>query len=428
MRIIISNAVTLNGGDFAILHAMIKILKQTYGENTEIIVYDNNDSIASKYYPEIKYRKLLYFKYFKIISTNSSEILRSIKKIYNAVIWQRFIIAARLYQKGVTGVAGILLSKEQKKDFDNYTSADIIISTGGTYLVENYDLTSRYFDYDFTLALKKPLVFFTQSVGPFNNFYNQQKIKKIFNQARLILLRDEASLDNLKAIEVDVSKAKVCADVVFSEADPAILQSAKIFEIKKLIRVAISVRDWNYFKQSSQKEGMENYNDSIATLCEYVTVTLRGEVFFISTCQGISEYSKDDSKVAEKIYSTLSYEAKKNTTVDSNFHHPEQLKTLVKDFDIVISTRMHFAIQSLVMGVPVLPIAYEFKTKELFTKLINKEWIADIETINGEELIDNFKNFLSALPGIRSDLFEKVEAERQSALKPVQYLREFVNA
>lgn len=91
-------------------------------------------------------------------------------------------------------------------------------------------------------------MFFTQSLGPFHKPDNKREFRKIFNQARLILLRDEASLNKLRAIEVDISKVRVCADVVFAEADRFVLEEAKHCGIApQSIKIAISVLTRNTF-------------------------------------------------------------------------------------------------------------------------------------------------------------------------------------
>ncbi len=184
------------------------------------------------------------------------------------------------------------------------------------------------------------------------------------------------------------------------------------------------MREWPYFKNPNSKNEMERYKRSVATLCEYITTDLNGEVLFISTCQGIKEYKFDDSKVANEIYQLLSAEAKQKSVVDNKFHTPEQLRKIIEKLDVVISTRLHFAIQSLCVGVPVLPIAYEFKTKELFSKLIDNDCILDIDTITESTALNAFKNLLAALPAIRSDLFSKIENERLSALDAIEYLKQ----
>ncbi|MBC3538504.1 polysaccharide pyruvyl transferase family protein [Rufibacter sediminis] len=424
MKVIISNAVTLNGGDAAILEALITVIKETYGGNTEFIVYDNNPEVASKYYTNINYRKLIYLKYKK---TFSGKLGWRFSKFYHYVALKRLMLAAKLYSSGKESAAYALLSKQQKEDFEIYRTADLVVSTGGTLLVENYDLQPRFYDYYFTLALKKPLVFFTQSLGPFKKPENKKHIKEIFNQAKMILLRDEASYNNLKEIDVDVSKAHVCADVVFAVAEPQDLEVAKKKEVKQPPKVAISVRDWPFFKNRSVEEGTALYYSSVAAICEYVVKNLGGEVVFISTCQGIKEYRTDDSKVAAEIYEILPSEVKQRASVNSDFHTPEELKIVMEKFDLVVSTRMHSAIQSLSIGIPVLPIAYEFKTKELFSKLIDRDLILDIETITPESCVETFKRFLAYMPSNRESLFEKVEAERISSLKPVGYLKREVS-
>lgn len=425
MKIVITNIVTLNGGDFAILISMIDILKKTYGETVDITVYDNNGGVASKYYPGIKYRKLLFLKYQKRASEKFSFFKNLIIKFSNIVSPERLMIAAKMSRIGLSGIGRLLLSKEQKEDFDNYASANLIISSGGTYLVENYPLTPRYFDYYFTLALRKPLIFFTQSLGPFTKAENKQSFKTIFNQSPLILLRDKASYNNLQAIGVDMSRSRVCADIVFAQADPLILENAKTKSIdRQSLKVAISVREWKFFKDRSVEKGMQAYSTSIASLCEYITITLGGRVVFLSTCQGIDEYRNDDSKFASQIYTSLCDQAKNRTTVDRNFYDPQQLQNQIKDFDLVVATRMHFAIQSLIMGVPVLPIVYEFKTKELFSKLIDQKYIVEIDKIEVEGLKNAFSQFLDDLPSFKSKLFQQVARERQSALTPIKYLLE----
>jgi len=420
MKILITNIVTLNGGDFAILESMINVLKQTYGEGTEFIVYDLHADIAKKYYPGIHFRTLLYVAW-RQQGPKGFPLLKKVLNQFSPL--KRFMLAARMYAAGRHKIAGMLLTKKERVDFDHYTSADLVISTGGTYLVENYSLAARVYDYYFTLALQKPLVFFTQSLGPFHKPENQRDMKRIFDKASLILLRDEASYQNLKDINVDVSRARVCADVVFSDTSAATLTAAKSRQTGNPLTVGISVREWKFFKGRSTEEGLEKYYRSVAAVCEYIVTGLGGKVIFISTCQAIKEYHVDDSVTAQEIYGLLSELTKKGTVVNTDFHRPDQLKYIIKDFDVVISTRMHTAIQALNLGVPVLPIAYEFKTKELFGKLIDPSLILDIDTIEEERAVEVFRQFLHALQEGREELFENVTKEHLSALEPVKHLK-----
>ncbi|AHM58640.1 polysaccharide pyruvyl transferase [Flammeovirgaceae bacterium 311] len=420
MKILITNIVTLNGGDYAILKSMMSILKRAYGDNIEFIVYDFHSSVATKYYPDIHFEHTLYNKYKNRTTIGFRQLFHKITK--KASPLERLMLAAKLSSKGLGSLVSLLLSRDEQKDFDHYKSADLIISSGGTYLVENYSLTARLYDYYFTLALSKPLVFFTQSLGPFTNPYNIAALKDILNRACLILLRDKGSFENLVNINVDITKARICSDVVFADADLLLLSEAKNRKIQEPVKVGISVRDWQYFKNRTQNKGTEKYYNSVAAICNYITNELGGEVVFISTCQAIDEYHVDDSKTAQRIYNLLNDATKAKTTVNNMFHTPEDFKSIIGKFDIMISTRLHGAIQSLDVGVPVLPIAYEFKTKELFIKLIDEKFILDIDTIDEQEAVNVFVDFYKALPSLRKHLFEQVEKEHFSAMKAKEYL------
>lgn len=412
MKIIISSIVTLNGGDYAILEAMMKVLKATYGNHTEFIVYDLHAEVASRYYPGIQFRSFLYDRYKKQ------------HRYLKALAVRRMLLAARLFKSGNAKLARLLLTSDERIDFDHYTSSDLIIATGGTYLVENYSMRARIFDYNFTIALGKPLIFFTQSLGPFNKPENQKDMRRIFNEAQLILLRDQASHQNLRNIGVDISRAKICSDVVFADTSLQTLEEAKHRPMNEKLKVGISVRDWNHFRTRTKDEGTRLYYQSVAAICEYITLELGGEVIFVSTCQAIKEYHTDDSKTAEQICQLLSRESRTRTYVNNSFMMPAELKKVIGGLDLMISTRMHGAIQALSMGVPVLPIAYEFKTIELFRKLINESFILDIETINPTVAVNVTQRFLNALPELRGHLFERVKQEYQSSLKPIDYLKD----
>src|SRR5262249_9630352 len=74
--------------------------------------------------------------------------------------------------------------------------------------------------------------------------------------------------------------------------------------------------------------------------------------------------------------------------------------------DWVVATRMHFAILALGVGTPVLPIAYEFKTDELFKSLGYDSEVPQIESLTSESLISAFdksvENYASEVSKIRS--------------------------
>ena len=56
-----------------------------------------------------------------------------------------------------------------------------------------------------------------------------------------------------------------------------------------------------------------------------------------------------------------------------------------------------------------MPIAYEFKTAELFASFGFGEWVQDISTIDEKGLVAALDKVIAELPARRSELFEAVE-------------------
>jgi len=136
------------------------------------------------------------------------------------------------------------------------------------------------------------------------------------------------------------------------------------------------------------------------------------------------EYWTDDSRLAQKIVDGLSEVTRQSVSVDSTFHGPASLARTLKDYDLVIATRMHMAILALGVGIPVLPIAYEFKMQELFERLGQGRWVQDIETVSGDGLINRVDEFLDVLPEIRESIFTAVQKEHESAAASGQIVKQ----
>jgi colanic acid/amylovoran biosynthesis protein len=83
------------------------------------------------------------------------------------------------------------------------------------------------------------------------------------------------------------------------------------------------------------------------------------------------------------------------------------------------------AILSLGAGVPVFPIAYEFKTQELFKKLGCGHWTVDIEEIESQSLIQSVDSFLNSIPETCKTLFPAVKQEREQAWESSSLVKNF---
>lgn len=421
-KVIVENTVCLNTGDAAILLAIRHILKSAYDGELRFQVFDSQPEVASRLYPkrdypDIEIRKLLSESIFKY-PYDDNRLKNLAKPIYNRLA----LSALRHYGKS-RALDETMFDAEDRRSLDMYREADLVITTGGTYLVENYNLERRLNQFRIDALFGKDPVFFTQSLGPFDKDYNRRELKPVFARSPLILLRDERSRQHLRDLVDDPDKCHVVADSVFALADKkrieAILSSGEA--TVPTGRVGISVRHWNYVNDGA--DGMGRYMDSVREVATRLVRDHGKQVTFVSTCQGVPEYAHDDSKTARAIVSGLAPEIAQHVTVDPSFHTPEQLMELVKGFDFVVATRMHMMIMSLCVGVPVLPIAYEFKTKELAKRVGVADLLLDIDTVTPDKAGDKLTAFLADLQGYQRTTLKAVLEEHASAMSAADLLR-----
>lgn len=321
----------------------------------------------------------------------------------------------------------LICSENDWRSVVDYVSADLIISTGGTYLVESYNIDGRIAELLKDIELGNPPVLFTQSLGPFNDRSQHEQLKKIFSASPLVLLRDERSLRNLLDLGISSGSTHVVADSAFwfakavKEMNDSPVQSGNGARIG---RVAISVREWHVFKGESREAGNERYRNAIKALATLLVEEWGAEVCFVSTCQGIPEYWTDDSQVADKIAEALPEVIRRRTVVDKSFRRPSELMEYISEFDLVVSTRLHMAILSLCAGVPVLPIAYEFKTKEVFESFDQGRWVSEIDEIDAEAFTILAREFLKSLPRIAEEQRRGTIRQYESASRVVEILRQ----
>ena len=418
MRILVTNCVTLNGGDAAIAHGIAKIVRNAFGADTELVFYDTFAEVAARYQPQLTYRPAIHLR-----ATRAPD-LKLVGPPIARLNAARYRAALALRRRRAVWPADCLSTSGERRDLQHYRDADLIISTGGTYLVENYPLGTRLIDFQLGLDSGTPLALFTQSLGPFERRANQRALARMLPRALLVLLRDERSLRCVQALGATTVNALVAGDAAFALADADRLRAAARAEVSTVSRVAISVRRWPYFHGVAPAEGMRRFVDAIVALTDHIVRRRGCEVVFVSTCQGVAEYRFDDSMLAAEIAARLPSDVSSHVRVDREHRSPAALIDFLSGFDVAVATRMHAGILALCAGTPVLPIAYEFKTHELFKRLGASDHVLDIETLNAGRANAGFDAFCAALPLLRPALFARAELERRSALESGRLLRQ----
>jgi colanic acid/amylovoran biosynthesis protein len=404
VNVVISNTTLLNTGDAAIVEATVAVLRRSFIGDMRVVCYDANPLAAADYRSGLATRQAIFDQ---VARWGGSGLRRKA-----ALIW--VLVAARLMRAG-RFARMIPLPAALTHALTEYHAADVVISAGGTYLVPNYRLAPRIYDFLVTLALGRPLVLFTQSLGPFPPGRDRLLLRFVLRRVRLILVRDGQSAHHLAGLGVSPSRIAECADAAFGLAPEAL--DTKPRRRNTPPRIAVSVRDWPFIDGKDGAGTMERYLDAVATFVTWIVENEQATVVFISSCQGVPDYWTDDSQTARRVVDRLPSHVGRNVTVDSAFRSPTELIERLRPFDAVIATRMHVAILALCAGVPVIPIAYEFKTRELARRLGLCDVLQDIAQVSAASLLAAWRLLRRNRAALEMDLQRRVVLARQSAME-----------
>ncbi|WP_298368902.1 polysaccharide pyruvyl transferase family protein [uncultured Lutibacter sp.] len=396
-KIVIINAVPINGGDEALLKATLLGLKKQFN-NPSILVLCNNPNLYKKFFPNLELD--WDWEYTHLKSPNSGytflfKVKRRIRHLLNKFIKVSYY----------STLSRMFASKSEKRVYKHLSGCDKVIVSAGGYIHDFYGYKKRIDTLDFIhFHLKKPYFIFSQSVGPFWKKENFQMLNRIFKNANQVILRESYSLNHLKSIGYNDENVTVTNDIAFYLYKD---YARKVDCNKELKNIVINFRKWKY--EDKSKDNLEK-----ATLLCKKLINKGFKLTFISTCQGVKGYV-DDSEFAERILNNLPIVLQTQCVIlKDKFTLKELLETL-SQYDGYIGMRLHGAILSLLAGIPALNIAYEDKTLGIFDSLGLEDYCFSYkEDINSwfskvDFFINNYNSYLNNIDIITLNASKQVE-------------------
>lgn len=271
----------------------------------------------------------------------------------------------------------------------HYRAADVIIGTPGGYINSNYNIKNSLCVYKIAKFFGKKSLIYSQSVGPLNK-KDAVFFKKIMNNSvSYIFVRDQFSFDVLTDLNIPKDKFKLTKDAAF-------LLDFKENKPKKLKKIAISVREWDF--DGRNKTAYIKMINAFIKECIYNGFIIE----FLSTCQGLKNY-KDDAKLAQEIFNNLEASLQKKVTVLKDYYVFDDFYKKLEEYEFVIGTRLHMCITSLTKNIPAFNISYEVKGKECYNYLGLSEYSIDYNE-DTEKALQLFINFMNKSDEIREHL------------------------
>lgn len=394
MRILIVNAfVRENAGDAALLEVLIEQVNAAF-PGGEI-------SITSMEEPSRRPDFLGIVNVGSIRRYTGAEDLPRWRRISRKAIG--LLIAASWYRVSPRGFDHLtrFLPREPRQELESIRAADLVVFVGGGHLSGRRDLGGDLNVFFLLLPvviaqrLGTEVVLAPQSYGPFRTPQQREMIRRCLNRAGLVLVREDLSLELLRATGVrpDVLRRAVDSGFAFHPDLPA-HGPGNLAGPGAGRLVGVTVRRW------LDPDGQDRYERAIAAVVDRIQARTGFRVILIP--QVTSSYRDDDDRTVGRRVAAHCRGEQPILLEQAGDHR--QIKAAYNQLDFLIGTRFHSVIFSLTSGVPCIAIEYEHKSRGIMRELGLEHWVLAIGDVTEARLGRLFDKLVRERDAYRNQL------------------------
>ncbi|MGM0877126.1 MAG: polysaccharide pyruvyl transferase family protein [Bacillota bacterium] len=324
-----------------------------------------------------------------------------------------------------------MLNSNQKGVDTDYEWADVVVSCGGGFLLSHgfsAALLQHLVQIKVAFDYKKPVVIYSQSIGPFYNNQMQKLARRVLDKVDKIYIREKISKEWLKKIHCENKSVTIVPDSAFCmEAQQSELVDNMFNEIKKNHNgpiIGLTARDWNFPEVDDTAFYRKKYINSIQETIKFIEEKYNGKVLLMPQVLGPNPFN-DDRIISKEILDGIN--SKYAELINYDFH-PRELKYFYSKMDMFIGTRMHSNIFALSSIIPTVAINYEHKTRGIMELLKLDDYVLDINDITAEDLIAKTENCWNKRDLLKHHLEENISNVIKEAETPAKYAGELQKA
>jgi colanic acid/amylovoran biosynthesis protein len=427
-----------NKGCVAVFISTLKILRTFFTDAEFTTFFQLSEDFSKKYGVRIIKNNPFTSKNFSLRT-----VFKSSLNLGRCALWA-------LLHNFLPKMAKVLVNN---KELSEYVNADIIIDASMDLYSDDFGFIAvieHSKEILFSVLLKKPIVIWAQSLGPFKSRLTSWLVRSTLNRVSLITVREEISLKHLQKLSVNTPPIYVTADPAFL-LQPASEERAKeILTIeginikhRPLVGVAMS---WAVLVTKAKSSIYLQYMKSIYRLIKFLlperlfnTVLTRAQHFKrldmssylgIETTIQMVDYlvenldamvvliphditpSLDDRIVGGEILQKTEYSNRVKLITED--YSAAEIKAVIGQCDLFIGAKMHANIAALSMYVPTVAIQYSHKFHGIMRLLEQEEYICD--ELNIEQLKAKIDKVWSNREKIRAQLKANMYAIKELSL------------
>ena len=278
---------------------------------------------------------------------------------------------------------------------------DLIISSGGGYFWTNRKwipgpmFFQNYIHVRIALLLKRPVLFFPQSIGPFYNRMASNMMSGLLSHKKTIKIfaREMISYGWAKKLmnkPERLKKIDLCPDMALLLENKPLRKSPGPAQGEKRPIIALTLRKWAFpgLGKKQKKDYHKKYLAELEKFCHDYHYSEGAAFVIFPQSRGPGNF-ENDQMISKTFFSRL----KKIIPVSHIFYHdlpdatsPFTIIDLLSRSDVALTTRLHSALFALIAGTPAVSFAYQHKSEGIMKELGFEDLCLDIEKIDSGKI------------------------------------------
>jgi polysaccharide pyruvyl transferase WcaK-like protein len=305
-------------------------------------------------------------------------------------IWDREIPLTRRMPAAVAGVGAEL--REYVRAFRMLKRTDTLIVPGTGLVTDAFGLSGAgpYSVFRWSLMAKLRgcrVLFVSIGAGPVDRAIGRALVKTALSLADYRSYRDDASRECLKGIGVQTTTDRVYPDLAFSLPQALLPHDDQGSPgARRIVGLGLMVYPGKYSASDPRPETYTAYLESLAVFAAW----LLDHDYEIRLLLG-----DGDTAVIDDFRSVLRQrlgDAHERRILEQPIVSVPDVLSGLATTDVVVATRFHNVLLSLLLNKPVIAISFHHKCSSLMRKMNLSEYCQDIHQINADRLIAQFES------------------------------------
>jgi polysaccharide pyruvyl transferase WcaK-like protein len=253
------------------------------------------------------------------------------------------------------------------------------------------------------------VLFLSVGVGPLYSRKGRRFVRSAHALADYRSFRDRSSVSCVERIGFRDKRTHIYPDLAFSLPEDILFRSVRPEEGRRRV-VGLGLMEYagRYSVEDPRAETSSEYLEALVNLVEWLLV----RDYDVSLMLGDGDTTVVDSFTAllrerVAIYSPQRVFYRQIDTV-------EEILSAIAATDIVVATRFHNVLLSLLLNKPVIAISFHHKCTSLMNEMGLSEYCHDIGHMNASKLIEQFQDLEKHSSEVKEIIRESVEAQRRA--------------